>query len=107
MPITLYITNINDWKAISETLRKAEIEWNELKRKKPGDEFSRIIMGTANWAENFGMKKDLMKLLASTKLIIGIPDSGKFQKLEQNDFSCSEESAIFIFDGNSLNFIRG
>lgn len=96
---------IDSWQQVLLELDFSSIRITSLVREKPGDKFSKTVLGTYNWVRNrdnisLNLKEKLLRQISESQLILGI------RSINLDPFeSClllTQNLAGCLFDGNKI-----
>ena len=108
---TIYIRHTSPASCVGNILERsvaASVEVNPLVREKPGDYFSRLILGTHNFARRRVKGREdqcgpVLDFIASTSVIVGVPHSPDTRVLA----ALTVGMKAVIFDGQTIRDPEG
>ncbi len=98
------------WTTLTLITGESQIVFSSLWQQKPGDEFSRLILGTHNYfrmigTQNKRLQNQLLHTIAATNMVIGvkaIPDFDESVGHFDLIFAIAETLDGMIFNGNGM-----
>lgn len=98
------------WSKLTLTTGESQIVLSSLWQRKPGDEFSVLILSTHNYFQriktsNKNIQDQLLKKIATTKLVIGVGATPNFDETAGHFdliFDITEKLGGVIFNGDGM-----